>query len=355
VPRLRRTDCASPGIRRVRRGRGFSYVYPDGSPVRDAATLARIRALVLPPAWQDVWICVHPNGHIQAMGTDAAGRRQYRYHDQWRAQRDAEKHERVLHFAKRLPKARAIVTQQLSGRGYPRERVLAAAFRLLDLGFFRIGSEEYAEENHTYGLATILREHVHTRGDTISFEYMAKGNKERLQSVVDPTVIKVVRGLLRRDDENPELLAYRDARDGSWRDVKSGDINDYIHDVVGGDASAKDFRTWHATVLMSVGLAVSQYLPHSETARKRAVTRAVKEVSEYLGNTPAVARKSYIDPRVIDLYYDGITIAPALERLGSGVEFGHPATHGKIEKAVLSLLTRPPKAAHRRTTATRAA
>jgi DNA topoisomerase I len=346
--RLRRSDCAGPGIRRVRRGRGFSYRYADGSPVLEDDVLERITALVLPPAWQDVWICPWPNGHIQAIGTDAAGRRQYRYHDEWRTRRDAEKHERVLAFARRLPAARRRVAEHLGERGYTRDRVLATAFRLLDLGFFRVGSEEYAEENNTYGLATIRRDHVTVRGDTVVFEYLAKGNKERLQSVVDPTVRAVVRGLLRRDDDAPELLAYRAG--GRWRDVKSGDVNDYIRQVVGADVSAKDFRTWHATVLMAVGLAVSEHAPASETARKRAVARAVREVSDYLGNTPAVARGSYIDPRVIDLYLDGVTVAPALERLGADADFGQPATHGLVEAAVLRMLSRAPAAATRRRT-----
>jgi DNA topoisomerase I len=356
MARLRRSDCAGPGIRRVRRGRGFSYLYPDGRPVLEADVLARVRELVLPPAWRDVWICPWPNGHIQAIGTDAAGRRQYRYHDEWRTQRDAAKHDRVLDFARRLPKARARVDAHLQERGYTRNRVLATAFRLLDVGFFRVGSEEYAEENNTYGLATIRREHVSVRGELVVFEYMAKGNKERLQSVVDPAVRRVVTGLKRRDDPMPELLAYRNGRTAGngtsgrsgWRDVRSSEVNDYIREVVGRDVTAKDFRTWHATVLMSVGLAVSLYAPPSETGRKRAITRAVKEVSDYLGNTPAVARKSYIDPRVIDLYQDGITIAPALERLGADADLGQPATHGKVEAAVLRMLSRPPTEASRR-------
>jgi DNA topoisomerase-1 len=345
VPRLRRSDCRGPGIRRRRRGRGFAYVYDDGSPVTEDDVLERVKGLVLPPAWQDVWICPWPNGHIQATGTDAAGRRQYRYHDDWRIQRDAAKHERVLEVAARLPRARRTVEAHLSQRGFTQDRVLATAFRLLDLGFFRVGSEEYAEENNTYGLATIRREHVTVHRDTVTFDYTAKGNKHRLQSVVDPAVLKVVRGLLARDDDHPELLAYRRGR--AWVDVKSGDINDYLRQVVSRDITAKDFRTWHATVLMSVALAVSEYAAVSESARKRAVTRAVKEVSDYLGNTPAVCRKSYIDPRVIDLYEDGITILPSLEKLGDGWAFGQPATHGAVEAAVLKLLRKPARSSRR--------
>jgi DNA topoisomerase IB len=325
-------------VRRVRRGRGFSYVGPDGAPA-SPEDVQRIRDLVLPPAWQDVWICPWPNGHIQAIGTDAAGRRQYRYHDQWRVQRDAAKHERVLEVARRLPAAREVVAQHLAQDGYGRERVLATAFRLLDLGFFRIGSEEYAEDNGTYGLATIRREHVSVHGDTIEFEYLAKHGKERHQSVVDAEVRTVVRGLQRRRDPSPELLAYKVGR--TWRDVRSTEVNEYVREVVGGDVSAKDFRTWHATVLTAVGLAVSALAPQSPTAQKRAVTRVVKEVADYLGNTPTVARSSYIDPRVIDLFHDGTTIGPALERLGADAAFGSPATHGEVEAAVLDLLGMP--------------
>jgi DNA topoisomerase I len=347
VARLRRVDCAGPGIKRVRRGRGFSYEWQDGSRVRDPDTLARIKGLVLPPAWTEVWICPHPRGHIQAVGTDAAGRRQYRYHDEWRVQRDAEKHERVLSFAKRLPAARETVVAHLEERGTTRNRVLAAAFRLLDLGFFRVGGETYAEENGTFGLATMRRRHVRVSGDLVVFDYPAKSGRQRVQAVVDENVRKVVRALLKREDRSKELLAYKD-RTG-WHDVTSADINSYLREVMGDDVSAKDFRTWHATVLTAVGLAVSTEAPTSTTARKRAVTRVVKEVSEYLGNTPAVARSSYIDPRVIDLYDDGVTIQRSLERLGADASFGQPATHGQVEEAVLRLLRKPVKAAARRT------
>jgi DNA topoisomerase I len=346
VARLRRVDCAGPGIERLRRGRGFSYRWADGETVRDEATLARITALVIPPAWTDVWICPLPNGHIQAVGTDAAGRRQYRYHDDWRVQRDAEKHRRVLTFARRLPAAREQVALDLLERGLTRRRVLAAAFRLLDLGFFRIGGESYAEENGSYGLATMRRRHVTVTGDLVVFDYTAKSGKHRVQGIVDDNVRKVVRSLLDRDDPSKELLAYKD-RDG-WHDVTSADINAYLRDVLGEDVSAKDFRTWHATVLTAVGLAVSTRAPTSESARKRAVRRVVTEVSEYLGNTPTVCRSSYIDPRVIDLYDDGSTIAGALERLGAEADFGQPATHGQVEAAVLRLLRKPASAAQRR-------
>ena len=347
--RLRRVDCAGPGITRVRRGRGFSYVWHDGRKVDEPDVLERISALVLPPAWVDVWICPHPRGHIQAVGTDAAGRRQYRYHDDWRVQRDAEKHQRVLAFAKRLPRARERVAADLAQRGMTRRRVLAAAFRLLDLGFFRVGGESYAESNGTFGLATMRREHVTVTGDVVVFDYVAKSGKQRVQAVVDDSVRRVVTALLRRDDDSAELLAYKD-RDG-WHDITSADINAYLKEVIGEEVSAKDFRTWHATVLTAVGLAVSTQAPTSTSARKRAVTRVVKEVAEYLGNTPAVCRSSYIDPRVFDLYDDGTTIASSLGRLGAEADFGQPATHGQVEAAVLRMLRQPSKARQRRAAA----
>jgi DNA topoisomerase I len=339
VARLRRVDCAGPGIHRVRRGRGFGYVYPDGRKVADTQILARIAALVLPPAWEDVWICALSQGHIQAVGTDAAGRRQYRYHDDWRTQRDAAKYDRVLTFARRLPKARAVVHDHLTERGMTERRVLAAAFRLLDLGFFRVGGESYAEDNGSHGLATMRREDVTVTGELVMFDYIAKSGKERTQAIVDASVTKVVKALLKRDGGGDELLAYKD-RDG-WHDIGSADINAYLKEVIGEDVSAKDFRTWHATVLTAVGLAVSTSAPVSVSARKRAVSRVVTEVAHYLGNTPAVCRRAYIDPRVLDLYDDGVTIARSLERLGADADFGEPATHGAVEAAVLRMLHTP--------------
>lgn len=346
MPRLRRVDCARPGIRRLKRGRGFAYTGVDGRPVTDVETLQRISELVLPPAWTDVWICPLPNGHIQAVGTDAAGRRQYRYHDAWRQQRDREKHDRMLAFASALPDAREGILDDLRQRHLTRSRVLACAARLLDLGFFRIGSEEYAESNGSYGLATLRRDHVTVSRGVITFDYTAKSGKQRVQSVGDEDVLRVVSALKRRRGGGGELLAYRAST--GWVDVKSHDINDYLREITGGDYTAKDFRTWHATVLCAVALAVSTEAPVSESARRRAVTRAVKEVAHYLGNTPAVCRASYIDPRVIDRYDDGFTIADDLHALGDGVGFGQLATQGAVEAAVLRLLTQTESARRRK-------
>lgn len=339
MPRLKRVDCAQPGIRRVRRGRGFAYVGADGARVDDPVVLQRISALAIPPAWQDVWICAASNGHIQATGTDAAGRRQYRYHDAWREHRDRLKHDRMLDFASVLPAARERMLADLARPVPDRARVLGGAARLLDLGFFRIGSEEYAETNGSYGLATMRRDHVTCSRGVLTFDYIAKSGKHRVQSVADDDLCRLVRLLKRRRGGGDDLLAYRDGDE--WVDVKSADINNYLREITGGEFTAKDFRTWHATVLCAVGLAVSAQAPTSESARKRAVARAVAEVAHYLGNTPAVCRASYIDPRVIDLYNDDVTIHAALDALGAEARFGELSTQGAIEQAVYQLLRDP--------------
>jgi DNA topoisomerase IB len=336
VARLRRVDCSESGITRRRRGKGFEYLDQNGNRIEDTDVLARINQLAIPPAWQDVWICPIPMGHIQATGMDARGRKQYRYHDKWRERRDAEKFDEMISFARALPAMRERVSSELRSEGMTRERVLAGAIRLLDRGFFRVGGEDYAVENETYGLATIHKKHVKLLdAGVLLFDYPAKSGQRRIQSIVDPEVYEIVAALKKRRGGSPELLAYREGR--RWRDLKSADINAYIKDVTGGDFSAKDFRTWNATVLAAMALAVSGEIAEaSRAARKRAMTRAVKEVAGYLGNTPAVARASYIDPRVIDRYLDRITIAPALERLGA--EPGDTAIQGDVEAAVLDLI-----------------
>jgi DNA topoisomerase I len=337
MPRLRRVDCSMPGIARRRAGRGFYYVDAEGSRVRDPDILDRIRALVIPPAWRDVWICPVANGHIQAVGTDARGRRQYRYHDTWRAKRDREKFDHMLEFAAALPRLRRHCQRALAGDdGLGRERVLAAAVRLLDLGFFRIGTEDYADDNQSYGLATIEKRHVRVGGDVVAFDYPAKSGQRRIQTVVDPLVADVVGQLRRRRSGGPRLLAARDPASRRWKGIASDEINAQIKSVTGGDFTSKDFRTWSATVLAAVALAVSTGAG-TPAARKRAVARAMKEVAHYLGNTPAVARASYVDPRVVDLYHHGVTVEAALTRLGSGprTELG---IQGAVERAVLAML-----------------
>ena len=295
----------------------------------DDETLARIRGLAIPPAWDDVWICDDPNGHLQATGIDAAGRKQYRYHDAWRARRDRQKFDDMIAFARALPRLRRRVTRDLrsdeNGDGPGRERVLACAARMLDLGFFRIGSESYAEGNGSYGLATILKPHVRVTDHGVVFDYPAKSGQRRVHEIADPDVRAIVAALKRRRGGPDELLAYRAGR--RWVDVRSDDINDYLKDRAGAEISAKDFRTWNGTVLAAVALAELAGRPAGKTARKRAVSAAVKQVAHYLGNTPAVARSSYIDPRVVDRFQDGQTIAPL-----------HKKGRTTIEKAVLELI-----------------
>ncbi|WP_345563135.1 DNA topoisomerase IB [Nonomuraea rosea] len=330
--KLHTSDQREPGIVRRRHGRGFSYQGPDGAPVRDRALLDRIKALAIPPAWNDVWICPSPRGHLQAVGTDAAGRRQYRYHDVWREQQDRAKFDRVLEVAERLPAFRKTVDDQLGGRGLTRQRVLAAAARLLDIGFFRIGGESY----DSYGLATLRMEHVTCSNGTITCSYPAKGDIAREVEVADPGACKVLRSLKALGEEG-ELLRYR--RKGGWSDIRSEDINDYLREIIGYEVTAKDFRTWHATVLAAVGLAVSKPAgAGGQAKRQRAVTRVMREVAEYLGNTPTVARASYVDPRVVEAYDQEKTIAAALTELGADADFGQLATAGTVERAVIRLI-----------------
>jgi DNA topoisomerase IB len=306
VSPLTRVSWTAPGITRRRHGRGFVYTHPNGQRVRDEETLTRIRGLAIPPAWTDVWICPDERGHLQAVGIDAAGRRQYRYHDDWRIRRDRQKFDRVLRFATRLPRMRRDAKRALAAKAPTRERALAGAVRMLDLGAFRVGSETYAEANGSYGLATLRRSHVRVEGDEVRFDYVAKGGKRQVQRIRDAQVARLIRSLLRRNGGGKELLAYRQGR--TWRDLRSEDINAYLKELAAEEISAKDFRTWHATVLTAVLLASAEEQLTSVTSRKRVVSRVVKEVAEVLGNTPAVCRASYIDPRVIDLFLDGETI-----------------------------------------------
>jgi DNA topoisomerase I len=335
MARLRRVDCSEAGIRRRRRGKGFEYLDADGRRVSEPSVLERIRELAIPPAWEEVWICPYPMGHIQATGTDAAGRKQYRYHDRWRERRDAEKFDEMLRFARSLPQLRLQVTKDLALEGMPREKVLACAVRLLDRGFFRIGSEDYAEENDTYGIATMKKRHVTIEGDEVTFDYEAKGGQRRLQTIGDAQVAEVVRSLKRRRGGIDELLAYKVGN--RWVDVKSADINEYVKRNAGGEFSAKDFRTWSGTVLAAVALSVSGPAQGTKSSRKRAKAWAVKEVSRYLGNTPTVARTSYIDPRVFDRFDGGLTIAGVLPDLVEDTA-AWPDLQGTIEGAVLDLI-----------------
>lgn len=309
--RLRRSDPDGPGIRRRVRGKGFSYTDIDGSPMSRTRELARIERLVIPPAWRAVWICPHPNGHIQAVGTDAAGRRQYLYHEQWRRERDEEKFDRVLELATRLPRVRERVAADLGRAGLGRHRVEAVAIGLIDRGVFRVGSEEYAEENGTRGAATLLREQTRVHGEQISFDYVAKGGVRRQVTICDALLARAVRALRRVRAGSPRLLVYRHA--GEYRELRADDINSRFKELAGTECSAKDLRTWQATVQAAEAFARHDP-PATASARKRLEREVVADVAATLGNTPAVARASYIDPRVIRCFTEGVTIAAGAAR-----------------------------------------
>jgi DNA topoisomerase-1 len=303
--------------------------------VTDEAVLDRIRALVIPPAWGDVWICPWPNGHIQAVGTDAAGRRQYRYHDDWRKKRDHEKYERMVEFGHQLPTLRSTVTADLARPGMGKRRVVAATVRLIDLGCFRVGGEEYVEDNDTFGVATLRREHVKLHQEELVFEYPAKGSIVRSVTINDSNVAAVVCTLRRRRDGDANLFAWKDK--GGWNGVRSADINAYIKDEIGEQFSAKDFRTWSATVYAAVTLAGCVETGRSQRATSKAVADAAKKVADYLGNTPAVCRSSYIDPRLIDRFVSGETI----HAISGSVDdvLGDPKRRRELEDSVLELMS----------------
>ncbi|WP_425956111.1 DNA topoisomerase IB [Xylanimonas sp. McL0601] len=324
MARLRRVSVSSPGYGRRRAGRGWVYLDVDGTPLRDAEEVARCRRLVIPPAWQDVWICRDPDGHVQAFGHDDAGRGQYLYHEQWTERRSRRKHDHVLDVARRLPAARRRVTRALAEPGLGRDKVLALAFRLLDLAYFRAGGEMYARQNKSFGLATIRKEHavVHQDGSVL-FRYPAKSGQVREVAVDDPVVASLVTTMKRRRG-GTDLLAWRD--DDGWHDVTSADVQAAITEQLGPDATPKDFRTWHATVLAARALADAGPPPSSARGRRRVIAAVVRDVAEELGNTPAVARASYIDPRLTDLWENGETVGPT-------------RSHRTAEHQVLDLLT----------------
>ncbi|MFH9118583.1 DNA topoisomerase IB [Streptomyces globisporus] len=336
--RLRTSHPSGPGYRRIKQGRGFSFVDVDGQPITDEQERRRLRELVIPPAWREVWVCPWPNGHVQAVGTDDAGRRQYLYHPQFRAQQEQAKHERVLEVAVALPEVRRRAMRDLGGRGLTRERVLALGVRLLDLGFFRVGNRQYTDTNDSYGLTTVRRDQVTCRGGEISFDYPAKSGRQYCRELVDDESFAVVRALLRRQGGSDRLMEYWEGR--HWHPVEGNDLNAHLHNLSGHPITTKDFRTWHATVLAAVALAVSvQAAGTSKAARQRAASRAVREVANYLGNTPAVCRASYINPRLFELFDEGVTIADALPDLGVRGRRGPLATQGPVEEAVLRLLS----------------
>ncbi len=310
--RLRRTSPDQPGWTRRRAGKGFVYLDEDGDRLADDDA-QRVKDLVIPPAWRDVWVTPYPNGHLQAVGTDDAGRRQYLYHPDWRTRRDAQKFDRMLEFAKGLVKARELVLTDLGREGMPLERACAAAVRLLDLGYFRIGNDVYADEHGSFGLTTLERRHVKRHQDRLVFAFTGKSGVDHRVEIDDATVIEAVEIMRRRRSKgDPSLLAYQQGR--SWRSIIPDLVNEYVRESTGLEATAKDFRTWHATVLAAAALAETSEPGDTKASRKRAVAGAMREVSEFLGNTPTLARSSYVDPRVIEAYERGLTIRGTTRR-----------------------------------------
>lgn len=331
MARLRRTSPDQPGWTRRRAGSGFVYLDEHGArlPEEDAQ---RVRDLVIPPAWKDVWVTPYANGHLQAVGTDDAGRRQYLYHPDWRARRDAEKFDRMLEFGKALTKARELMVRDLGLEGMPLERACAAAVRLLDLGYFRIGNDVYADTNGSFGLTTLERRHVRRRQDRLVFAFVGKSGVEHRIEIDDAVVVEAIELMRRRRGADDRLLAYKLGR--GWRSVLPELVNEYVRSSTGVEATAKDFRTWHATVLAAAALAETSEPGHSAASRKRAVAAAMKEVSSFLGNTPTLAKSSYVDPRVIDAYEEGRTIARATSRSYDTPDERQAA----LERATLKLL-----------------
>ena len=325
----------APGIRRKRAGKNFSYTGTDGKPIRDERVLARIRALGIPPAYEDVWICADPNGHLQATGRDARGRKQYRYHARWRAARDDTKYHRMVAFAQALPAMRKRVEHDLALPGLPREKVLAAVLRLLETTLIRVGNDEYARTNNSYGLTTMRDRHVDVAGSTVTFHFVGKSGKKHEIAMKDARLAKIVRRC--RDLPGYELFQYLDD-DGNQQDVKSDDVNAYLQEISGHDFTAKDFRTWAGTMLACLALQEFEAVD-SEAQKKKNIVRAVESVAERLGNTPAVCRKSYVHPAVLDCYLDGTLLDMLKQRVEQ--EFAASARQLRPEEAaVFGLLIR---------------
>ncbi|MBV9355415.1 MAG: DNA topoisomerase IB [Chloroflexi bacterium] len=330
---LHYVDDARPGITRRRFGKGFAYYLPDGSKVTDADTRTRLAALAVPPAWTDVWLSPDPLGHIQATGRDARGRKQYRYHPQWRAIRDQTKYNRMEAFGEALPRIRQRVDHDMGLRGMPREKVLAIVVRLLDETSIRIGNDEYARENRSFGLTTLRRRHVHFEGSSVRFEFEGKSKKKQVVEVNDRRLARLVR----RCEELPgyELFQYVD-EEGQRRRVESGDVNEYLREVSGADFTAKDFRTWNGTVAALGALRLCEPAS-SERESKHQVAEAIRQVARRLGNTPAVARNAYVHPGVVQAYLEGRL--PAVdEALAEAAATAAPEGLSEVEQCVVNLL-----------------
>jgi DNA topoisomerase-1 len=331
---LRYVCDASPGIRRKRSGQGFVYVDPGGKVLRDADEINRVRHLVIPPAWKDVWICPDPHGHIQAVGRDDRGRKQYRYHEKWRQVRDENKYSRMIDFVHALPRIRRRVSRDLRRPGLPREKVLAAVIRLLETTFIRVGNDEYAKKNKSYGLTTIHNRHAKVSGSSIHFHFRGKSGVEHAIDLSDKRLAKIVRHC--QDLPGEELFGYVD-ENGQVHDIGSSNVNDYLRETSGQEFTAKDFRTWAGTVLAAQALQEFQSFDSNAQAKKN-VVQAIEAVAKKLGNTRAVCRKCYIHPAIIDSYLDGSFLDSANQRARKMIK--SLAHLNPEEAAVLVLLQR---------------
>jgi DNA topoisomerase-1 len=328
---LRYVNDAMPGIRRKRAGKNFSYIGSDGRPIRDPDQLRRIKSLAIPPAWTNVWICTNPHGHILATGRDAKGRKQYRYHPDWRAVRDETKYNRLIAFGEALPAIRERVDKDLALPGLPREKVLATVVRLLDTTMIRVGNEEYARENNSFGLTTLQSQHVDVSGAKIKFHFHGKSGKEHSIDVRDRQLAKIVKRC--QDIPGHELFQYVD-EEGQHRTIDSGDVNEYLREISGQDFTAKDFRTWGGTIFTVRTLReLGEF--ETETQAKKNVVQAIKSAAEYLGNTPTICRKCYVHPAVLDAYLNR-SLLPTLEQLAekSKVEASHGLHHDEAQALV---------------------
>jgi len=310
LARLHHVSDEMPGITRHPARHGFDYRRPDDELVRDIDTLKRIRSLVIPPAWTDVWISPDPNGHLQAVGRDARGRKQYRYHPRWRQVRDEAKYHKLLDFARVLPQLRARIEEDLKRPGLPRERVLAAIVRLMELTLFRIGNTEYAKQNKSFGLTTLRNRHVAIEGSRIHIGFRGKSGKFHETDINDRRLARIIKGC--RELPGHELFQYIDD-DGERHGVGSAEVNDYLREATGEDITAKDFRTWAGTHLAAEALREFEQFD-SDAERKKAVVRAVEKVAKHLGNTPAVCRRCYIHPEIFDGYLDGTLLAALAQK-----------------------------------------
>lgn len=326
-------DDSRPGLTRRRSGKGFSYRDAKGNPIRDAATLERIRKLAIPPAYTDVWICPRANGHIQATGRDAKGRKQYRYHADFRQAREANKFSRIMHFADALPAIRHRIDTDMARKGLPRDKVLATVVYLLESTLIRVGNDDYARTNRSYGLTTLRDPHVKIAGSELTFRFKGKSGKEWNVSLKDRRIARIVKAC--QDLPGQELFQYID-EDGVQRDVTSSDVNEYLREITGEDFTAKDFRTWAGTVLAALALRAFEAFD-SEAGAKRNVRSAIEDVAQRLGNTPTICRKCYIHPEILDCYLEGALIGQMRDAVETELT-EDPGSLRSEEAAVLGLL-----------------